>query len=276
MRPFRTTFTEVRGTDGRNKRQGATGLNRAVGLTNRYQGELLKVFDSWTRRLAKDISAMGDMATEQGIMGMVDDRLPELLNTLQAIGRQRLTAGMRMGLKRHRSDRADAILAERIASNDSYLSDSLIPALRDKIAEAVQQAGKVPVLQAKSGQAVRHYIAIETDVMVGMVASMRARVGSYSGALWEVIWTGVRIRGEDDDQERISLGKKTRRVRWVLDPTSDHCQARPGYYGCTDLAGEYESWDALPTVPGAKVACLTSCRCRLSIEEWPGVWISGL
>ena len=72
------------------------------------------------------------------------------------------------------------------------------------------------------------------------------------------------------DKEREEAGKKPRRVRWVLDPAAEHCKKSEFHYGCPELAGEYESWDHMPTVPAGDVSCLGNCRCHIDVKTESG------
>lgn len=56
--------------------------------------------------------------------------------------------------------------------------------------------------------------------------------------------------------EKLS-GKKPVPIRWVIGPwCKAHCRRIAGHLSCLDVAGEYDEWDCLPTVPGGeKLAC---------------------
>jgi len=64
-------------------------------------------------------------------------------------------------------------------------------------------------------------------------------------------------RKGDKGMPRRSSGTKAQPVRWVLGTWCEaHCRRIAGRPSCSDVAGEYDEWDCLPTVPdGAELAC---------------------
>lgn len=92
-----------------------------------------------------------------------------------------------------------------------------------------------------------------------------------------------------------SSGEKTEPVRWVLGPWCEaHCRRIAGCPSCSDVAGEYDEWDCLPTVPdGTELACksaefmawwddhhkqdevFSGCDCHLEVYV-NGVWQTGM
>jgi len=90
-----------------------------------------------------------------------------------------------------------------------------------------------------------------------------------------------------------TLGRPQEPVRWVLGSwCKAHCKRIAGYPSCTELEGEYDSWDNLPTVPSGQVACHSDefwewwddhndeqgkswCDCHIEVFKG-GVWKRGL
>lgn len=116
----------------------------------------------------------------------------------------------------------------------------------------------------------------DTSILVGAIATMRARLASYAGEVWEAIFASAKITGQAEDIKRVGNGMPPKRVKWVLDQGANHCKERPGYYGCPDLAGEYDTWDDMPTVPAGQVSCLQNCRCHIAIQNDDGSWDSAV
>lgn len=106
--------------------------------------------------------------------------------------------------------------------------------------------------------------------------------------------TPINTRG-DKGMPRRSSGTKAEPVRWVLGPWCEaHCRRIVGHPSCSDVAGEYDEWDCLPTVPGgAELACkseefmawwddhhrqdevFSGCDCHLEVYH-KGVWQKGM
>ena len=107
-----------------------------------------------------------------------------------------------------------------------------------------------------------------------MFDANRGPVASLAGFAWTTVFSVLLAAGLDRDDK----SGQTTRVRWVLNDLADHCSERPGHFGCPSLAGIYNSWAELPTVPAALTSCVGNCRCRLEVETEPGsnVWERGL
>jgi len=246
-------FAEVAGITGRRER------GKIEKATNAYQAELLHAYDSWS---TKALAAMR-RADRRGddipaILIVLDEQLLLLADELKNIGRDGIKEAMSLGMQGKPLDpEALKILADRIAENEKYVDGSLIPDIRKKLSEFITDSEKT--------------YALEFSALAAAMASLRARPAGYAGGFWSTVFIGAGLLRNRDDKERQQKGEQPRRVRWVLDPSSEHCEASAGRYGCADLEGEYESWDALPTLPAGNVTCLGNCRCSIEVYE-DGGW----
>ena len=90
-----------------------------------------------------------------------------------------------------------------------------------------------------------------------------------------MIFETQKALGTEKEHELALEGLAPERIRWVLDPNADHCEDSAGHYGCPGLAGEYDSWNDLPTVPAGQVTCRGNCRCHLEVFR-DGDWRRGV
>lgn len=257
------TNASIRGVDGRDQPQG--GRDRAITLTNLYQKELLEAIDKFSLDIENTVKAIPE-ASKVVVEKVISERLPKFQDKLIEISEAKIREGFALGHRRSKREpglAAKRALEERLARNRQYLTESFIPDLRAKM---IANIGGKPL------NILRRQYQFDPFLLIGAIASMRARLASYSGEVWEAIFSSAKISGQEADIERMGKGLKPRRVRWELDAGSQHCKERPDYHGCPDLAKEYDSWDAMPTVPGGKVSCLTNCRCSISIQNEDGSW----
>jgi hypothetical protein len=242
--------TEVKGTAGRRL------PGKIERETNKYQAELLAVYDRWSTALRREI-VKGDQGglSPPELIGIVDANIGVLAERLKAVGRKGIKEAVMLGMKGAEPDaEALRLIADRVEQNERYIDDSLIPGVRQKLIDHITESSQV------------QRFALDEIALTGALTALRVRTSGYSGAYWSAIFEGAALVGKRDDAERRDRGEKPRPVKWVLDPNSEHCQPSPGFYGCEELAGEYESWDAMPTVPAGQVTCRGNCRCH--IEVW--------
>jgi len=116
---------------------------------------------------------------------------------------------------------------------------------------------------------------INQKALSGVGDAIKPGLAQGAGESWVLIFKTQQTLGRAREGGRRAQGLPPETIRWVLDPRAAHCAASSGYHGCPDLAGEYDSWDALPTVPAAQVTCRGNCRCHLEVMR-DGQWQRGV
>lgn len=219
--------------------------------TNAQQRLLVKAYDQWAAQLQRDLQRASQLWTPQaGLELIVDKALPALENAMLEATHKGIQTAEKIGLNGTLpSPRVLTNRQEHITKNDKLVSENLVPFIGQRIKE-----------QLATG------IVSEPKLLTAGLAVQRLSAASYAGGFWAMIFETKKAKGQDEAKDLIKQGLPPRRVRWVLDPSAEHCKASSGYYGCPELAGVYDSWDALPTVPAGMVTCRGSCRCLLEIE----------
>lgn len=239
--------------------------------TNAYEMELRQTYAGWADKTAAELSGVEDDATFQQ---RLEERVDELIAALILLGRRHLPEAHALGLAgQPASPRSTAELADAIAENERYLIESLGPGIIDKVDQRTKDE---PLITA------------DKVAMAGLLATFLARVGSYAGTHWATIMRGfgdrvkqqetallVKMRQAAGVGVEIRADEATVPIIWRLDVSASHCR------DCPDLAGIYESWDALMArtgggTPGSGFTeCRSNCRCWLEAkvgEGWGRVW----
>jgi hypothetical protein len=142
-----------------------------------------------------------------------------------------------------------------LANNAQLIHDGLIPGIQVNLNEQLLQGA-----------------ATSKATLLESFGNLSHRPASYAGGAWVAIFEAQKMAGWEQEKQ---TGEQ-QRVRWNLDPNAAHCTpGEPGYYGCTELEGVYDSWQALPTVPAGRTRCRGNCRCYLEAEV-NGEWQRGL
>lgn len=252
---FGKQYAQVSGTTGRRER------GKIEKATNEYQGKLVRLYDRWAvdaRRAIVKAEKAGKHGPE--LEAVVDEQMAMFADMMKELGRQGILQAVQMGLGDVQAD-ADAfrIVADKVEENEKFIDESLVPDIRAKIVAHLNEVTKT--------------FQLDELALGGILTAMRTRAGGYSGAFWSATFLGAGLGRKKDDKKRRDEGEVPRRVRWVLDPAADHCLDSAGFFGCESLEGEYESWDALPTIPAGQVTCRGNCRCGIEVEEAPGQWV---
>ena len=230
--------------------QGRRGRGKMEQATNAYLGALLDVYDSWAMATAKALLQANNPSA------VLDTELPTLAEELKQAGRKGIREAVSMGLRgAEPGPEALSLMASEIMANETAIDEKLIPDIKQRLRLFINDNAGQPF----------DNIAIQ-----GAMDSQRSKPAMGAGGFWVAIFKGGAISVAEEDAQRVAEGKNKTRGRWALDPNAEHCVARPGYYGCPDLAGEYDSWDAMPTVPAGQVACLGNCRCFIELETEHG------
>lgn len=221
--------------------------------TNTYQRVLEEAYTAWYNRTSR---AVQQAETE----GEREEAIAVALSALSAqmvqLGREHLPRAVAVGV----GNRAPApwvwsALQERLAENERFIAESLIPALGQRLREAVAD----PDMAAGGETALR-----------GVLQTFIGRVAMYANAFWFLLWQAYGQRVEEVSARR---GQPTR-VRWVLSGGSKHCS------DCLALAKEYDSWGAMISATGGLLPGSPylrdrgNCRCHLE-HEVGGQWTRG-
>lgn len=244
------TYAEVSGIRGR---RGGSKIGNA---TNEYQGLLTRIYDLWSAKAQRAIVGASEHGRRQALKE-IDRQLLALSKELKQAGSKHIDEAVRLGFQGTLDTEAQRLVKSKVRENDKYIDTSLIPRVREKIVSHLDDVEE------------KQY-AFDATAFLGLLQSMRGEPAAYAGAFWSAIFLGVGLTMAREDRERQDAGQKPRRVRWVLDPSAQHCKNSAHGYGCPDLAGIYDSWDDLPTVPAGQVTCLGNCRCHIEVETSGG------
>jgi len=216
--------------------------------TDRYKTELQKTYEEWYRGLAKDLEKEESEVKRRKLS---EAALLVLLMDLKKLGRERLEEAYMQSIEA--VDITPEMVDEMefiIASNDEYLEDSLMPALRERIEKNVTSEIWFAGLAA----------------ILGTFTGFTARVGLYAGAYWNAIWKGAAQKHKVQNREEWQ-------VLWLKDPRAQHCKS------CLEFAGAYVHYDAMLVVTGGAtpshlVDCNGNCRCLLLTRSGPEMdWV---
>lgn len=228
--------------------------------TNRQQRRLIRAYNDWsveTRRRLSKSALRGATAAEQA--RILERQLPVLESKLIEI----VTKGTISATRMAAGDKFDTPvvqteIAKSIRENVTLVKEALIPKVGEKLLPQVVKG-----------------MTLAPRDFLGSFNTIKPAMAAYAGGFWVMIFTVQKTLGHQREVERAGRGEPIEPVRWVLDKNAEHCKPSPGYYGCPELAGEYKSWNNLPTVPAGKVSCRGNCRCRLEVKR-DGRWQRGL
>ena len=231
--------------------------------TNGQQRKLVRAFDNWSSDLNRELkkeAAAG--ATPGRLSSILDKRIPDLEKSMLDITNKGIIGATRISAK-SRSDLpvVQAVSQKQIADNTLLVTNSLIP----KIHEGLM----LPIARG---------INANPTALKENLDALRFAPAQYAGGYWVAIFETQKALGGQREAERASLGLAVEPIRWVLDPNAEHCKPTPekgGFYGCPELAREYQHWSEIPTVPGGHVTCRGNCRCHLEVLR-DGQWRRGV
>lgn len=228
--------------------------------TNRQQRRLTKAYDEWsakTRKKLVELARSGHTVQEQ--FTYFDRALRELEIKLKEV----YDRGIDIAKNLSGGNRSDSPELQRLAESHKVEGNNMIA------------AALIPAMSAKLTADIARGLATNPAALRTAFNTARAMPPQYSGGFWVMIFETQKTLGKSREQERRKNGEKPEPIRWVLDARAKHCQHSPGFYGCPELAGEYDSWDALPTVPAGQVTCRGNCRCHLEVYR-DGQWRRGV
>ncbi len=209
--------------------------------TNKYQRELRALYIAFATRLALRL----DEADPEEFDVIIEEELAVFESDMQEKGREKLLFGMMLGLGAMAVTPAllDRV-TQRIRDNDTFISLSLIPAIRERARAA----------------------AFDPDVLLAGVKGFEsalfplgARTELYAGAMWNVIMEAVGDVSEREEDNRII---------WMREALAKHC---PDCLEFGEDSGKiYNSFAEMlaltgGAMPGSGVQCNGNCRCTLLV-----------
>jgi len=236
------------------------GADKAEEITNNLQASMVDIYDKWAKDAKSVILSAAERGINQDDLGViVKGRLTELETKLLSSQRDGITGALNLFVNTalNPSTRIQGVTAVLLSQAAEGIRTGLIPSIQERISTKLSVAG-----------------TIDATHLDDIFNSARASVASSAGYAWAGIFLGLSAAGQDME-ERTGVAQ---RVRWVLNPTAEHCAESEGHFGCPSQARIYDSWAELETVPAGLVTCRGNCRCRLEVEESPGsnVWVQGL
>ena len=217
--------------------------SRQIRGVNAYQEELEGAYADWADEISEALAEETDAAQQKKI---IDERLALLLLLLIGLGRRRIPDALELGMDDEPpTPEALRKLAEILESNERYLTDSLIPAIREKLERAFTDADIILAMQMGEGE----------EVLRAVLQVLSARVSMYAGTWWDAMNIGVGFLSQLQ-----GMG-----IRWVLDKTAQHCE------DCLQYGDrEYQSFSSMLQETGGKypshgVRCKGNCRCILEL-----------
>ena len=234
-----------------------TPKNKLGKATERYQGQLSGVYDRWVRELNPILKkAISKDIPLRSTMALVDDAIEILLDKLFDINRAAMFQAYTLGYGRA----PDMAGMEKIAKSTAAFRESLETEMGPRIRGDIES---FLIAQRKPEST----FAIDPLSLAGSLGAQKSGLLSGGGGYWALGFQGAGDKLGLIDKNRDDAGQPKIKIKWVLDPGAEHCEASSGHYGCPDLAGEYDSWDDLPTVPAGDVSCRGNCRCEIKIIE---------
>ena len=247
---------------------GSRQISEVNVLANRYQKELVTVYKEWSDDAAKALQKVARNPAKAA--DVIVQQTDKLATKLTQLGQRHITFATDLPLPGSIGQwtgrpELTELATQRIARNEQFIQRSLKPAVERRMASLVPELGTI------TGKG---SVLARTDVISNSLQGMTSRVASYSGAVVETATATEMQAARLENTSRLAKGEPALKARWVLDPRAEHCQANParGSYGCPDLAGDYDSVDALPTHPAANVSCMSRCRCSLMMNI-DGKWM---
>ncbi|MDD4984177.1 MAG: hypothetical protein PHQ43_00110 [Dehalococcoidales bacterium] len=232
------------------------GRDKFAEATNKQQRRLVRAYDSWALEVRKQIADVG--MTGENSRLIILRELPKLEEQLLGIINGGVLEAAGLSAKNMISTpQVQATIMRHLQDSTSLVHGNLIPAIERKLTQSL------------AGGALSDKAALKVAF-----DAMRFAPAEYSGGYWVAIWDVQKTVGEVLEGERRMKGLAPDPIRWVLDPSAQHCEHRGDRWGCSELAREYESWTDLPTVPAGKVSCYGNCRCRLATLR-DGKWTTG-
>ena len=221
---------------------------REVAAVNRYQAALTTTYGDWADDLALQLAE----AEPEDHDELIAAALLALLLLLQRQGGEHLPDAVALALERAGGTGTAAIwarLAAAIERNDTYLRDSLMPALGERLREMLA-SGEWALMRLEPVTAL-------TDWVMGWLTTFASRIAMYAGTWWTL------------NQEVFGEASNGKPLIAYLDPDSRHCSECPLYH--SEAGEHYSSYENYLGATGNRTPgqfeCLSSCRCWLEFDD---------
>lgn len=200
-----------------------------------FQQAVAEVYEAWVAQAARAIRN----ASPEEAPAVLEGQLAELERQILTAYRTHLPAAHGAGYGDAQTPQALAAMAKRLAVAEETLKKEVMPALKQKLfADLIHS-------QVDPG---------EYDGLI------RIRMGTVTRSAGGEYWQTIVKGWVDRRKEQEAAGKATK-IRWRLDNEASHCP------DCVAWAGEYDSVNQLPAIPGDGTSqCGWNCRCWL--EEY--------
>ena len=213
-------------------------------IVNEYQGELGDLWEEFAAAAAIAVMQVDDSAMQTEIaLSMVS----QFADDMAFLGREYIFDGAVEGLADTEPDGSLlAIAGMRMATNEGFITESLVPSIRERLTTFFSDPANV----------------ITSVALVALLMPMQARVESYAGQAWAAINEAT---GEYARKNNLS-------VYWQRDELAEHCET------CLVFgARTYASYDILlaetgGVLPADGTICRGNCRCSLLVDEGDG-WV---
>ncbi len=197
-----------------------------------FQELLSSVYSDWTRTTARKLELVTDLERPQVLQTAMQDLRTLALKTY----RNALPTAHSIGYGAGGTPASMQALAQQLQKIESHLITTTLPNLEQKLTQDLNDPD----------------VNSEAAIMLRMGTLTRQAGGDYWGTIVHG-WGQQRSQREQDGTAH--------KIRWVLDNLASHCP------DCPDLAGEYDSIQDLPFLPGSgETKCGPACRCWL--EEY--------
>lgn len=215
-----------------------------VAAVNRYQATLESDYEGWADGLAAQLADDPDNSDE-----IIAAALLALLLLLRRRGQENLPQAVELALRRAGLPTATAAMLQRLAAaiarNDEYLTNSLMPAIGERLREMLA-SGEWALLRLEGVTAL-------TDWVMGWLTTFAGRVALYAGAMHALV----------QETAGMALAEQGKAIRWVRDEQARHCETCLRYGDQT-----YPSWDDMlaytgGAYPGYETDCGSNCRCEI-------------
>ncbi len=212
--------------------------------TNKYQQELEAIYEEWSTDAVPKLAKEQDNTKRNVLIGTL---VGLLLTLLQQTGRKGILEAMQLGAGGVLSPAALMTANRLIGNNEMWLSNSLIPAITDRLIRETADAA---------------FMLGGKEAIGALLKSYNGRVASYAGTYFNSIFEGLGDRISED------LMGSDRKVRRVLDDGAQHCDT------CPPKAHEFPNWQTMIDqvgLPGdGSDRCFSNCRCIVLVEDPPG------
>ena len=213
--------------------------SKQIQAVNDYQEELESEYEDWADDFADDVAKEKDDTARKAIIAT---GLLVLLALLQNLGRKSLPHAIDIALGDNPpTPELLQLIANIVASNEKFLSESFIPDLQAKVEKALQDKDILIALETGVG----------AEAIRGILGTMTARTGQYAGAWWSLHNYATGALAE-------MMGKQ---FYWKRDEQAQHC-ATCLQYGDKKYLSLKACLLETGSAPGINVICNGRCRCE--------------